>query len=185
MSVLNNKNNAFVIWFPKNFFYPEVIKKWEPIIKKMNLQFQTIDDFLNFCIQSVTFPGLSFPQPEQGEGQYNIKWRGGKELEVISEKTLNISFKLSESFLSYWIVWDQLYYYLSYYGQKKPWWPSLNISFLNDAGFTMFTFKYNMITPSSLSELNLNYSSTVADFNTFSLGLTYNTYDFTSGNLGK
>ena len=54
--VLNNKPQMFTVFFPSNFFYPEVNKKWELIIEKMRLPYQSIDDFMNAQIQSVTFP---------------------------------------------------------------------------------------------------------------------------------
>ena len=37
----------------------EVKRKWEPIIEKMRLPYQSIDDFMNSQIQTVTFPSAN------------------------------------------------------------------------------------------------------------------------------
>ena len=79
--VLNNKPQMFTVFFPSNFFYPEVNKKWELIIEKMRLPYQSIDDFMNAQIQSVTFPSLNLDTSQQQRGQYDVVYTTGKELE--------------------------------------------------------------------------------------------------------
>ncbi len=43
--ILNAKANMFTIWFPSNFFYPSIVSKWEPVVKRLKLPYQTIEDF--------------------------------------------------------------------------------------------------------------------------------------------
>ena len=45
--ILNNKSQMFSVWFPEDFFYPEVIKRWDPIIQNMKLPYQSTTDFMN------------------------------------------------------------------------------------------------------------------------------------------
>ena len=171
--VLNNKPQMFVVSFPSNFFYPEVKERWAPIVERMRLPYQSVDDFMNAQIQTVTFPSLQMPLATQQRG-------GGKELEVLIGKDLNITFKLTESYLSYWIMWDQLDVYLHYvndYHDKKPcWMEPIQLSFLSDAGFELVQFTFREITPTSLSEINLSYAAQIAAYNTFTLGLHYNVF---------
>lgn len=77
--VLNNKPQMFSIYFPSNFFYPEVKRKWEPIIERMKLPYQSIDDFMNSQIQSVTFPSITMETSQQQRGQYEVVYPGGKD----------------------------------------------------------------------------------------------------------
>ena len=176
--VLNNKPQMFVVSFPSNFFYPEVKERWAPIVERMRLPYQSVDDFMNAQIQTVTFPSLQMPLATQQRGQYEVGYYGGKELEVLIGKDLNITFKLTESYLSYWIMWDQLDVYLHYvndYRDKKPcWMEPIQLSFLSDAGFELVQFTFREITPTSLSEINLSYDAQIAAYNTFTLGLHYN-----------
>jgi len=173
--ILNAKQNQFAIYFSSNFFYPEIIDKWTPIVARLKLPFDTLEDFINSCVQSVSFPGINLQTVEQQDGQYRNTWRGGKELEPIIDKTLNINFKLSEGFLSYWIFWQQIDLYLRY-GESKPWFPPLHISFLDHHGFELINYTFERITPLTLSSFDANYAQVAADFQTFSLSLKYNRF---------
>ncbi|MEG1142796.1 MAG: hypothetical protein RSE41_10220 [Clostridia bacterium] len=174
--ILNARSNQFQIHFPKTFFYPHVIEKWNPIIKSLKLPYDNIVDFMNSCIQSVSFPSISLPTMTQQESQYEINWRGGKELEALKDKNLNITFKLTESYISYWIIYDQIEYFLQY-GDKMPWWPPMYLSFIDNAGFEMIRFQIKKIIPTALSELNLTYSQALTNFQTFNLSIKYNRFD--------
>lgn len=178
--VLNNCPQMFTFYFPSNFFYPEVKKKWEPIIEKMRLPYQSIDDFMNSQIQSVNFPGANLDTAQQQRWQYEVVYPGGKELEPLINKNLTITFKLTESYISYWIIWDQVDLYLHYKNEvtdhKPCWMEPINLAFLSDSGFMLTEFIFQEITPTSLSDLSLSYAAQVASYNTFSWSLNYNRF---------
>lgn len=172
--VLNNKAQMFSVWFDENYFYPEIDKKYKPILNKMKLPYLSVSDFMNAQLQTITFPGVDIGNALQQRGQYEIGYTSGKELDAITDKTLELEFKLTESYLSYWILWDQIELYLKY-GQINPcWWDPINLTFLNDAGFEIRTIQFQQITPTSLSGLNLSYKSQVSSYNTLKLTLRYN-----------
>ncbi len=112
--ILNAKQSMFTIWFPPNFFYPSVVKKWEPVIKRLKLPYENIEDFFNSAIQNVTIPAMTLPAVAQQQTQFEQKYRGGKELEPVFQRTLDVTFKLSEGFITYWIIFDQIEEYLRY-----------------------------------------------------------------------
>ena len=183
--VLNNKPQMFTVFFPSNFFYQEVKEKWEPIIERMRLPYQSIDDFMNAQIQSVTFPNVTIDIGTQQRNQYEVAYPGGKELEPMISKDLTITFKLTESYISYFIMWDQIDTYLHYYdpgtaenleNKKACWMEPIHLAFLSDAGFQLTEFRFEHITPTGLGELNLSYAATAASYNTFSLSLKYNRF---------
>jgi hypothetical protein len=188
--VLNNKPQMFTFYFPSNFWYQEVQDTWNPIINRMKLPYEDVEDFMNQQVQQVTFPSMNFQLATQQRGQYDYGYRSGKELEALMDKTLKITFKLTESYLSYWILWDQMDRYLHYHypgsdiefkrGQRevKPlFMEPLKLGFLNDAGIQMFEFTFYEITPTSTSEINLSYAATVASYNTFTWSLRYNRFE--------
>lgn len=179
--VLNNKPQMFSVYFPSNFFYQEVKRKWEPIIERMRLPYQSLDDFMNSQIQSVTLPGVSLPLSTQQRGQYDFAYPGGKEVEVLMGKELTFTFKLTESYVSYWIIWDQVDLYLHYREAGKDlkpcWMEPIQLVFLSDAGFGLTQFGFEEITPTNLGELNLSYAATVASYNTFQWTLRYNRFE--------
>ena len=180
MSVLNNKPQMFVVQFPSNFWYPEVIERWEPLVKRMRLPYDTLDDFMNQQIQQVTFPSANLDLAIQQRGQYEIAYATGKELEPNISKTLNITFKLTESYLSYWIIWDQVDTYLHYAGDElnrshsPRFMEPITLGFLTDAGLELLSFKFEQIIPTNIGELTLSYAATVASYNTFSWSLRFN-----------
>ena len=175
MSILNAKSSMFTIWFPPNFFYPSIVKKWEPIIKRLKLPYQTIEDFFNAAIQSITMPAIDLRSVSQQQSQFKIEYKGGKELEPIFDKTLDVTFKLSEGFITYWIIFEQIEEYLKY-NEGNVFWPSMYVSFLDMHGFELVTFEFKQIVPTGLSSFDVSYATTAADFNTFTLGLRYNRF---------
>jgi hypothetical protein len=173
--ILNAINSQFVIYFPPNFFYPEVVKKWMPVVKRLKLPYVTMEDFINSSIQSIDFPSIELEQGSQQQSQFPIKYRGGKELEPVFEKNLTITFKLAEGFISYWIFFEQIELYLKY-GEAQPFWPPMYVSFLDHHGFELVAFSFEKIVPTGMSQFQISYATTAAEFNTFTLSMVYNRF---------
>ena len=177
MPILNARNNMFVIDIPSGFFYPSVRERWQPYVQKLKLPYQTVEDFINSSILSLSIPDITLPIVSQQQGQYQATYYGGKELEPIVNKSLSITFKLTESYLSYWIIFDQLEYYLKYANNEPCFLKPIFLTFLDNNGLALIKFKFNMITPTNLSNLELSYSKNVTDFTTFQLCLSYNRFE--------
>ena len=175
MSILNAKLTQYAIWFPKDFFYPEVRDRWNPVVKRLKLQYQSLEDFINANIQSVTFPEIVMSPVTQPQVMFPIKYRGGKELEPILDKNITVTFKLSEGFITYWMLFDQIELFQQY-SLKQPFWPSVYISFIDHHGFELMTFEFQKIVPLGMSQFNVSYASVASDFNTFTMNLAYNRY---------
>jgi len=174
--LLNSLNNQFIVLFPQNFFYSEIRKKWDPIVRRLKLPYESMEDYINASIQSITFPSVELANVEQGQGQFMITYRGGKELEPILDKNLSLTFKLTEGFISYWILFEQIEMFREY-APTVPFWPPMYVSFLDHHGFELMVFSFEKIIPTNLSQLDISYSKTVAEFTTFNLGLKYNRYN--------
>lgn len=172
--VLNNKAQMFSVWFDDVYFYPEIEEKYRKVINKMKLPYMSVSDFMNAQLQTITFPGVNMDSVQQQRGQYEVSYSSGKELDALIDRNLTLEFKLTESYLSYWILWDQIDLYLKYNSVRNCWWDPINLTFLNDAGFELRTMQFQQITPVSLSELNLSYKSQVSAYNTLKLTLKYN-----------
>ena len=178
MPILNAKLNQFTVWIPKDFFYPEIIERWTPVVKRLKLPYQSLEDFFNASIQSVTFPEVTLNPVSQPQTMFNIKYRGGKELEPILDKNITITFKLIEGFITYWMIFEQIELFQKY-AETSPFWPSMYVSFLDHHGFLLVNFEFQKIVPNSLSQFNVSYASVASDFNTFTLNLLYNRYKIT------
>jgi hypothetical protein len=175
MSILNAKLNQYAVWFPKDFFYPEIRERWTPVVKRLKLQYQTLEDFFNASVQAVTFPELRLDPVIQPQSQFSIRYRGGKELEPILDKMLTVTFKLTEGFITYWMLFEQIESYMKY-AETSPFWPSMYISFLDHHGYELVVFEFQKIIPIAMSQFNISYASVAAEFSTFTLNLAYNRY---------
>jgi hypothetical protein len=87
-----------------------------------------------------------------------------------------VTFKLSEGFISYWILFEQIERFVEY-GDSVPFWPPMYVSFLDHKGFELVAFSFEKIIPTSLSQFDISYAQTAAEFNTFTMGLRYNRYN--------
>lgn len=174
--ILNALNNQFLISMPKNFFYPEIHSRWTPIIKRMKLPYETVEDFMNASIQSLNFPSINLENVEQQQQHFRIAYRPGKELEPLFDKNLTLTFKLSEGLLSYWILFEQIELFIQLYESKKPFWDPMYVSFLDHNGFELVAFSFEKILPIGMSQFDLSYATTAAEFNTFTLSLHYNRF---------
>lgn len=179
--VLNNLPQMFTFEFPSNFWYDEVINTWTPYVQRMRLPYETVGDFMNDQVQAVVFPAMNMDLAIQQRGQYDVAYYGGKELEPLIDKNLRVTFKLTESYISYWIWFHQIDIFLHYvddYRDKEPcWMEPVKLGFLSDAGFKMLEFTFWEITPTSTSEINLSYAATIGSYNTFQTNLRYNRFD--------
>lgn len=175
--ILNNLSQMFVIYFSKNFFYPEVEQRWWPEVKKLGLPYMNLEDFMNAQIQQVTFPSVVFNPPEFQRGQYKTAVREGKQMDMVMEKNLTITFKLSESYITYFIIRQQMDLYMRLYSVKGLFWPSIMISLLDDMGRATITYEHVEVTPTNLSELQLSYAAKLGTYNTFQLQCKYNFYN--------
>lgn len=173
--ILNSLNNQFVVQFPKGFFYSDIVKKWTPVVQRLKIPYQTLEDFINACVQSITFPSVELTPAIQPQGQFQIGYRPGKELEPLIDKNLTITFKLSEGFISYWILFEQIEFF-QLYQDTAPFWPPMYVSFLDHHGFELVAFTYEKVIPTSLSQFEVSYAQTAAEFNTFTMNIRYNRY---------
>jgi len=124
-------------------------------------------------IQAMTFPSLTAESVEQVlyEDQYTSK--GGKALERYLTRDFTLTFKLYEGYINYWVMFDMFREYYSL-DSKTPFLSDITLSFLDATGFEFMAVELHQILMSSLSELELNYSSNSAEFKTFTVGFKYN-----------
>ncbi len=182
--ILNALSNQFVVQFPPDFFYPKIKERWDPIVQRLKLPYMSMVDFMNSAIQSINFPTIELRNVEQQQSQFRIQYRPGKELEPIYEKNLTVNFKLSEGFITYWIIFEQIEAFLEY-EESLPFWPPMYISFLDHHGFELVVFEFEKIIPRNMSQFTISHATTAADFNTFSLGLRYNRFNIKNRLLKK
>lgn len=176
--IANSLPQRFVIYFCKDFFYEEVRQRWWSVIRDMGSIYRSLEDFMNAQIQDISLPNINPDVVKQRVRFEEITKRGGKELVTGSNKSFNVSFKLSESFITYLILRDQYEYYLKFIRTKPLYWKPITIDFLNDMGYSIFRVVYDQLTPISLSDVKLSYANEGSSFKTISMTFNYNYLDY-------
>ena len=176
--LLNPLSQNFVIWFPANFFYSEVVKLWTPVFKRMFLPYLTIEDMFNSQITNLSFPSVNSNTVTQQNQNYQITKRSGRQLDQEMNKELTLTIKLSESYMTYFIARQQMDLYLKYgANQKALYFPPINVTILDEGGFENITYTYYQLTPTNLSDFDLSYAAKPGSFNTFTWSFKYNYFD--------
>lgn len=176
--ILNSRNNLFNFKFPRNFIPVEVADKYRKYLNRMpgNLMSEPID-FINYSIQGVALPGISFDpieqMPNDGTTTYH---RGAIPIQNTVERQFTVEMQLLDGYINYWIMQDTLLYYYSR-DNRKPFTDDLKLQILDAEGIHVMSAVFEKPIMNSITELELNMSSNVAEFNTFTLNFYYNKFN--------
>jgi len=181
--ILSAKNNNFIVRFNQGFFYPNIVKKYETYIKRLPIPYENLHDYMTASVQAMTFPSLTADPVEQLVNDNLYSSRGGFYFEKYLTRDFNITFKLYEGYINYWVMFDLFQEFYSSAAntpkdklntKKSPFLPDVTITFLDQTGFEFVAVELNQILLTSLSEVELNYSSNTAEFKTFNANFKYN-----------
>ena len=175
--LLNPLDQNFVIALDYNWFYPDISMKWLPIMHRLYLPYITCEDFFNANITSINFPGISSPSVEQQGKLYKITKRPGNQVDQIIDKTISLTVKTTESYISYFMARHQFDLFLRLGLSTPVYLPDISVTLLDDGGFETITYRYQQLTPISLGDLSMSYAARMGQFNTFTWTFKYNYYD--------
>lgn len=176
--ILNSRNNLFNFRFPRTFIPTEVIEKYKKYLNRMpgNIITEPID-FINYSIQGVQLPGINFDPIQQAPNDGTITYhRGAVPIQNTIERQFTVEMQLLDGYINYWIMQDTLLYYYSK-SKKEPFINDLKLQILDAEGIHIMSAVFEKPILNSISELELNMSSNIADFNTFSLNFFYNKFN--------
>jgi hypothetical protein len=177
--ILNSRNNLFNFKFNRNFIPKEVADKYKPYLNKMpgNLITEPID-FVNYSIQGISMPGLSFDPIEQSPNDGTITYhRGSIPIQnTIAERQISVELQLLDGYINYWILQDTLLYYYSK-ENKNPFIDDLKLQIMDAEGNHVISAAFEKPIFNEISDLELNMSSNIAEFATFTLNFYYNRFN--------
>jgi len=175
--ILSNLQQNFTVWWGPNFFYPEVNERWLPVIKRQMFPYLSVSDYMLSCIQSFSLPAINMKSVTQQGGRYVLNKRSGNTIDEAMDKSLTITFKLTEGYTSYFIMRQQLDLYYQIIKTKPLYMSPINVELLDDSGHAIITYEQEQITPTNLSELQLSYAAKLGSYNTFTLECSYNYFN--------
>lgn len=176
--ILNSRSNLYNFKFPRTFIPKEVADKYRKYLNRMpgNVITEPID-FINYSIQGVNLPGVSFDPVEQSPNDGTITYkRGLQPIQNLIDRQLTVEMQLMDGFVNYWIMTDTLLYYYDR-SNKESYINDFKLQILDAEGIHLISAVFEKPIMYSIGELSLNMSSNVADFNTFSVDFRYNKFN--------
>ena len=174
---LNSLNSLFVFNLPSDFIPTSHVDRYNSIMDKNWIQYETAIDYLNSTIKEINIPGLSIETPEQ-----NI--RHGKRVrhkpatvsqDILTSAEIDIIFRSVDSDLNWFILFDlfKTHYIDTDHKYVNP----FIVTSLDVNRDAIFEVKYREIILKSLSDNRLMYQSNRIQEKTFTVTFTYNYYE--------
>jgi hypothetical protein len=176
---LSARNNQFKFEFPRTFIPNEIGNKYKKYITRIpgSIIKEPIDYF-NHGIQSINLPGPSYDPVQQNDFPGNTRrYRASQPTQELYDKSLTVTFKAFDAYVNYWMALELYSYYYSLDG-KHPHLPEgVGIQLIDSEGNILITVAPHQMIMSSISSLNLNFSSNTVEFQTFDIEFAYNILD--------
>lgn len=173
--ILNSRNNLFDFRFPRKFIPEEVAAKYKPYLNKIpgNLLAEPVD-FVNYSIQGLNIPGVSFDPTTQADNDGTTRYhRGAIPIQNTVERQFTVTFQLLDGYINYWIMMDTLLYYYAR-TTKEPYIQPLTLRILDSEGSSVAYMQFERVIMNSINELSLSMADNVAEFSTFEVTFFYN-----------
>lgn len=172
--ILNARANSFYFVFPKGFFPDAIQSKYFEYIKSQSLPYDTLTQYMNSTIQSVTFPSLQLDSVTQTRplGK-TITYQSATPIQNLFSQGFNVTFRMASGFINYFVMLETMLTHLNF---KNPdlFVENLPLQILDNNGNVITTAQFKGVTLGSLSELNLNYTQNAPTPTTFTAGFNYN-----------
>lgn len=175
--ILNARNDLFTFNFPRTFVPDKIRDKYKPYLNRIpgNLIEDPLD-FLNYSIQSVTLPGISYNPVEMVKkiGGTNVFRDAIPYQELFDEFT--VTMQLLDGFINYWMMFDLFNYYYAF-ENPNPYLPdSFVIRMIDSEGNAIVQIKTERVLFVELSSLELSYANNSPEFSTFDATFKFNSY---------
>jgi len=173
------RNSQFKFNFPRTFIPKNISEKYKPYINRMpGSMIKEPIDLFNYGIQSLSLPGPSFDPIQQNDFPGNARrFRTSLPNQELFDKTMTVTIKALDGYVNYWMAIELFDHYYNLSG-KEPFLPEgVGIQMIDAEGNTYVTAKIQQMILSSVSSLELNFSSNTIEFQTFDLTFSYNLLD--------
>ena len=107
---LSSQSSQFVFNLPADFITPELSQTYKELLDKNWVQYSDVTSYLNSTIRSTSFPGISFPTPEQHimRGKIRAYKPATNVQDIVSSHNLDVTFASVDADINYWILFDIL-----------------------------------------------------------------------------
>jgi len=167
-------NSEFIYNLPSDFIPREALADFDGILDLYQMPYESIIDFLNSTIKSISFPGFSADPNHQiiNRGKY-IGYKPAKPVQdLVTTREVNVVFNTVSGSLNYFLLLDifQKHYLDTEHLYVQP----LVVSSLDPYRNAIYTIKYYQVILISISETEFDYSVTKVNPSEFTLTFAFN-----------
>jgi hypothetical protein len=172
--LLSSLSSSFIFNFPSDFLPAEVLSDYDGFLEAYHMPYDTIIDYLNSTIKSVSFPGLSITLNEQHK--LRGKWIGYKPAkpvqDIVATHELNVIFRSVDGDMNYLLCYDifQKHYLDTENMYIKP----FTVTSLDMYRNGVWQVKYYQLVAVSLSENIFDYSAQKVNAKEFTMTFSFN-----------
>lgn len=175
-------NTGFRLYFSENFLYPELDRRYTPLINAQSPTFRRLVEYLNMTICNNRFiPGFTIPEANVQHNRVGVKTvhsTGLNPTELLNTNSLEIEFKLKNSCINYFIMTELILLYLNVdkRDDKSIFLPPIILDIIGDDGNLVAKFTYSNIYCKGISDLNFDNSTVNLTGDTFKCKFGFNDY---------
>ena len=178
-------SSYFKLLLPVDFFIKDVVDKYSLHLQQYNYPFETISQMFNESLQSFEMPEFGTTMVTQNMIDVNFAGYGWNQLpktseqSLISDKLLNLTFRHTEGFLTYFMALELFFtrYKLGYNPTKRLPFGTVLLETLNANGDSVCKIKLQKCQIVGLNGLGLSYANSQRDNSTFDLTIGYTEFE--------
>lgn len=174
--ILNARQNQFDFRFPRGFFFPEIEEKYRTFVRALPLPFDTVADFMNHTIQSVRIPQLTLGNVEQYLSARKTYWRGHLPQHLATSQDFQVTFKLTEGYINYFIMYDQIRLFHEF-SNEIEFLPTMKLRLLDYGGREYIAIKLQQILITGMTTLELSYTNAIPQQTSFTCDFKFNIFE--------
>lgn len=174
---LSSQSSQFVFNLSSDFLPPDLVDRYQPILEKNWVQYESVIDYLSSTIKSVNFPGISFDLNKQilPRGKER-QFKPAKNVQdIASTHDLTVTFRSVDSDLNYWLMFDIVTKH--YLDTEHQFVNPFTITCLDIKRDAIYVIRFYEIIIKSLQENTFNYTQQKVQAKDFTMTFHFNFYD--------
>jgi hypothetical protein len=183
------RKDLFYVEFTRNFVPDEVAVNYNPYVDRMPTQISDARTLVESSLQGINIPSYQYDGVEQfhvdtlNHNQIGTNYRSSMNTQDLTNKSLNLTFKLLSGYINYWIMLDTFFFHYDF-PNPKAFIGDISIRILDEGGNVMMTRIFKDCIMTGIGDFELAYSDNLQTFETFTVDLQYSVAETTFANPG-
>ena len=178
--IVGFSSDTFIFNLPVVFIPDKVKERYSPYLKRMPSPTDSIVDVVNWSIQAVTVPGISYSPVEQTRPGFEGKhrgtsryFRGSRHVETLLDRKFEVTFRAIDGYLNYWILLETFHHHYGF-DVENPYTCDMAIYVKDGDGLVLYSLVFRQVLFTGIDQMSLNFSEQSLDSKTFNCSFQFN-----------